>query len=153
MKTSTMLDAVTWHVAGSDDDPVEQHITALEAQLLRKSTQLAELREENRYLRKRYRARRPYNRMIQDAHRDALSILTLHQSGYPTTRRAVEDAVQMPGRRWRRAIGLLMMASLHDGFLFYVDELEMSDVLMMLSTAADDATAQPQLLKSFMPGR
>jgi hypothetical protein len=151
MKTSTMLDAVTWHVAGSDDDPVEQHITALEAQLLRKSTQLAELREENRYLRKRYRARRPYNRMIQDAHRDALSLIVLEQSGYPTSRKATKDAVGMPERRWRRAIALCQMAAIHNGYTFNLDGLAVEDVLRMLSNTVDDAVVYPALLREFLP--
>jgi hypothetical protein len=149
MKTNTMLDKVSFFVAAGEDDPTERHIAQLEAELLRKSTQLAELRAENAYLRKRYRARRPYNRLIVEAHRDALSLLILHQAGYPTTRRAVEDAINMPARRWRRAVGLLQIAALHDGYQFTLDDLSVEDLLSMLIQAAQDATAQPALLRSF----
>ena len=148
--TKTMLDAVSWHVA-ADDASIEKHILELEIQLLRKSTQLQELRAENAYLRKRYRARRPYNRLISDAHRDALSIIVLEQAGYPTSRKACKDAVGMPERRWRRAIALCEMAAIHNGYSFELDGLSIEDILMMVGNAADDAIITPSLLRSFLP--
>jgi hypothetical protein len=109
------------------------------------------LRAENAYLRKRYRAMRPYHRLIMDAHRDALSLLVLEQAGYPTTRRAVADATGMAARRWRRAIALLQMAALHNGYQFTFDDLSTEERLSMLAQSAKDAIMQPALLRSFLP--
>jgi DNA repair exonuclease SbcCD ATPase subunit len=146
--TETMLDKLSRHVAG-EEDQTEQQIVRLESELLRHRAALTELQAENRYLRKRYRARVPYERLVSIAHRDALVLIILHQAGYPTTRRAVQDAVGIPARRWRRGVGLCELAALHNGYTFNLEGLEGGDILRMLADTAEEAARIPELLRQY----
>lgn len=106
-----LIDALARHY-GSDYLSMSQALDAALQEIDALRIEAAQLRAENRYLRRRLRDAEL--RLMRQAERDAILICAYHMGGLPTSRSACLG-YGISRRHWSAAIALLKLGGVHDG--------------------------------------
>lgn len=108
---------------------------AIQHQIDQLTVRIKHLQAENRHLRRKVKENAQEGRILRQAHRDALVMLSWHFAGMrPSRRFCVEGGISI--RRWAWARSLLMCARIHDGEDINLDVLP-EDALRILQTTVN----------------
>ena len=110
-----------------------EHTRALQHQIDQLTIKIANLQAENRFLRRKVKENAPAGRILRQAHRDALVMLSWHFAGInPSRSFCAESGISV--RRWAWARALMMCARLYEGNNLSDDVLPEDAIRILKST-------------------